>query len=190
MKDTRAQFEHFKSLALNLNMERGQPADENFDLSLGLLNAIDEKDFITDSGVDIRNYPGGVAGLREARELFCEQIDVSPTEIIIGNNSSLELMSHFLMWALLKGVKDSASGWLEDKPKLIVTVPGYDRHFSLAAKMGYELVTVPMTSTGPDMDAVEALVKDDSRIKGIYFVPNYSNRYCWFLSFCNKRSAF
>ena len=175
MKDTKAQFEHFKSLSLNLNMERGQPADENFDLSLSLLNAIDENDFITDSGVDIRNYPGGVAGLREARELFCEQISVSPSEIIIGNNSSLELMSHFLMWALLKGVKDSTSGWLADKPKLIVTVPGYDRHFSLAASMGYELVTVPMTRTGPDMDAVEALVKDDPRIKGIYFVPNYSN---------------
>ena len=175
MKDIKAQFEHFKSLSLNLNMERGQPADENFDLSLGLLSAIDENDFITDSGVDIRNYPGGVAGLREARELFCEQISVSPSEIIIGNNSSLELMSHFLMWALLKGVKGSTSGWLADKPKLIVTVPGYDRHFSLAASMGYELVTVPMTSTGPDMDAVEALVKDDPRIKGIYFVPNYSN---------------
>lgn len=175
ISNLRKQFDDFKDMSLKLDMERGQPADENFDLSLPLLAAIGPEDYITDSGVDIRNFPGGIAGLREAREIFCEQIRVSPSEILIGNNSSLELMSHFLSWALLNGVKDSESGWVMQRPKLIVTVPGYDRHFSLAEALGYELVTVDMSETGPDMAAVEALVADDASIKGIYFVPTYSN---------------
>lgn len=175
ISELQQKHEQFKSLSLKLNMERGQPADENFDLSQKLLSAIDESNYITDSGVDIRNYPGGVAGLREAREMFCEQLGVAPSEILVGNNASLELMSHFLTWALLRGVKGSDHGWLQDKPKLIVTVPGYDRHFGLAAELGFELVTVQMTAEGPDMDAVEALVASDSSIKGIYFVPTYSN---------------
>lgn len=175
LEEIKQQFETYKSLSLNLNMERGQPSDQNFDLSLDLLGAVDRNNYITDSGVDIRNYPGGISGLREAREMFCEQLGVLPSEILIGNNSSLELMGHFLTWALLKGVKGSASGWIHDKPKLIVTVPGYDRHFSLAAELGYELLTVPMTEQGPDIDAVESLARSDASIKGIYFVPTYSN---------------
>jgi len=135
----------------------------------------DETNYTTDTGVDIRNYPGGVLGLPEARELFCEQINVAPDELIIGNNSSLELMSRFLTWALLRGVKDSAQGWFNDSPKLIVTAPGYDRHYLLARELGYELLTVGMTGTGPDIDAVENLVANDSSVKGIYFVPTYSN---------------
>jgi len=136
---------------------------------------VNDSNYTTDNGVDIRNYPGGVLGLLEARELFCEQINVAPDELIIGNNSSLELMSRFLTWALLRGVKDSAIGWFNDSPKLIVTAPGYDRHYLLARELGYELLTVGMTGTGPDIDAVEKLVADDSSVKGIYFVPTYSN---------------
>ena len=168
-------FNAFKNMSLNLNMERGQPADQNFDLSLKLLSAIDEKNYITDSGVDIRNYPGGVAGLIEAREIFCEQLGIKPSETLIGNNSSLELMSHFLSWALLRGVRESTEGWVGQKAKLIVTVPGYDRHFSLATALGYELLTVAMTENGPDIEAIESLVRDDASVKGIYFVPTYSN---------------
>jgi DNA-binding transcriptional MocR family regulator len=171
----RADYQRFQGMGLKLNMERGQPADANFDLSLPMLSAVDERHVITDSGVDIRNYPGGVAGLMEAREMFCEQIGVRPNEIIIGNNSSLDLMSSFLSWAQLKGVQGSKEPWVNQSPKLIVTTPGYDRHFSLASAWGYELVSVAMTSTGPDMDAVEALVENDSSIKGIFFVPRYSN---------------
>ncbi len=175
LKTLQAQFEEYKSRGLTLNMERGQPSDSNFDLSLPILSAVNETNYITDSGVDIRNYPGGVLGLREAREMFCEQLNVSADEVMLGNNSSLELMSRFLTWALLNGVKGSASGWVSQSPKLIVAVPGYDRHFLLAKALGFELVTVDMTPSGPDMDAVEALVKQDASIKGIYFVPTYSN---------------
>ncbi len=170
-----AQYDNFKAMGLDLNMKRGQPSDADFDLSLPLLSAIDNEDFMTDSGIDIRNYPGGVTGLAEARAIFCEQLGVEPTEIMLGNNSSLELMSSFLSWALLKGVKGSSAPWVTQKPKLIVTIPGYDRHFKLAAGLGYDLVTVAMTKIGPDIDAVESLVASDASIKGIYFVPTYSN---------------
>lgn len=171
----RAEYEAFRQMNLSLNMERGQPADENFDLSLPMLDIVGPGDVVTDSGVDIRNYPGGILGLPEAREVFCEQLGIEPDEIMVGNSSSLELMSSFLSWALLKGVKGSSSGWLADSPKLIVSVPGYDRHFSLAQSLGYELLAVPMTPQGPDMDKVEALASSDASVKGIYFVPNYSN---------------
>lgn len=169
------QHQEFQARKLTLNMERGQPADANFDLSLPILSAVNETNYTTNNGVDIRNYPGGVLGLLEAREMFCEQINVASDELMIGNNSSLELMSRFLTWALLRGVKDSSKGWFNDSPKLIVTAPGYDRHYLLARELGYELVTVKMTGTGPDIDAVEKLVANDSCIKGIYFVPTYSN---------------
>ena len=169
------QYQDFKAQGLKLNMERGQPADSNFDLSLPILDAVNENNYITERGVDIRNYPGGVLGLAEARELFCEQLNVSPDELIIGNNSSLEMMSRFLSWALLRGVKNSDQGWFNENPKLIVTTPGYDRHFLLARELGYELISVDMTVNGPDMDAVESLVSNDSSVKGIYFVPTYSN---------------
>ncbi len=179
LESLQQEYAGFQQQSLSLNMERGQPADANFDLSLPLLSAVDETRYVTDAGVDIRNYPGGVTGLREAREIFCEQLGVSPEEIILGNNSSLEMMSRFLSWALLNGVNHSSSRWLPNdptkKPKLIVTVPGYDRHFGLAQSLGFELVSVGMTASGPDIDAVKALVKDDADIKGLYFVPTYSN---------------
>lgn len=175
LESLRAQYEDFKSQGAVLNMERGQPADANFDLSLPILSAVDESNYITDNSVDIRNYPGGVLGLKEAREIFCEQINVNADEIIISNNSSLDLMGRMFSWALLRGVLNSVQGWVNQSPKLIVTVPGYDRHFSLAQALGFELLTVSMTPTGPDMDAVEALVASDESVKGIFFVPTYSN---------------
>jgi len=160
-------------------MERGQPSNANFDLSLPLLSAVTEGDYITDSGVDVRNYPGGIAGLPEARALFAPVLGVEPDEIIVGNNSSLQLMGQVLGWALLKGVRGSDHPWGQTRsgnaPKLIVTVPGYDRHFGLATALGYELVTVGMRADGPDLDAVEALASSDPDIKGLYFVPTYSN---------------
>ncbi len=169
------QYQEYKARNLSLNMERGQPADANFDLSLPILGSVDQSNYTTDDGVDIRNYPGGILGLREAREIFCEQLNVGSNEIIIGNNSSLEMMGTFFARALLRGVNGSQRGWVHDSPRLIVTVPGYDRHFLLARELGYQLVTVKMTTNGPDMDAVEQLVANDASIKGIYFVPTYSN---------------
>jgi len=178
LNELQSQYAKLQALKLNLNMERGQPANENFDLCSSLLSAVDHSSVVTDAGVDIRNYPGGIHGLIEARELFCQQLGVQPDEILIGNNSSLDLMSSVLSWALLKGVYASEAPWIatasRHQPKLIVTVPGYDRHFTLAQALGYELIPVPMTTDGPDMQAVENAARD-AAVKGIYFVPRYSN---------------
>lgn len=168
-------YQTFKSQGLKLDMTRGQPSDEDFDLSNAMMTIVDERDAITPSGVALRNYGGGVAGLPEARELCASILRIRPEETIVGNNASLELMSHALTWALLRGLKDSPQPWIKDSPKMIVTVPGYDRHFHLLDMLGYGMVTVQMTEHGPDMDDVERLASSDGSIKGIYFVPTYSN---------------
>ncbi len=168
------EYEVVKSKGLALNMQRGQPSDADFDLSNKMLTIVDENDLVTPSGIAIRNYPGGVAGLPEARELFATQLGVQPNEIIIGNNASLELMANTLMWAMLRGMKESPQPWGKGPAKMIVTVPGYDRHFRLAHELGFEMVTVQMTSEGPDIDAVEQLTADPD-VKGLFFVPTYSN---------------
>ncbi|MFO7539145.1 MAG: aminopeptidase [Chloroflexota bacterium] len=170
-----ARYDAYKAMGLQLNMQRGQPADVNFDLANPMLMIVDGEDVVTASGVAIRNYPGGVAGLPEARDLFADVLGVRPAEMIVGNNASLSLMSKTLMWAMLRGLKDSPAPWKEGPAKMIVTVPGYDRHFQLLAELGIEMVSVPMTEEGPDMTAVTHLAAADPAIKGLFFVPVYSN---------------
>ena len=168
------QYDTYKKMGLALNMQRGQPSDADFDLSDGMLNSVTTADLVSESGVALRNYPGGVRGLPEARQLFGNMMGVNADEMIVGNNSSLKLMSDTLMWALLRGLKDSPAPWKDAPAKIIVTIPGYDRHFTLLDALGYEMVTVQMTTDGPDMDAVEALALDPA-VKGMFFVPVYSN---------------
>ncbi|MEM7334188.1 MAG: aminotransferase class I/II-fold pyridoxal phosphate-dependent enzyme [Chloroflexota bacterium] len=168
-------FNAYKAMNLTLNMQRGQPSDLNFDLSNEMLTIVNEDILETPSGVALRNYPGGVAGLVEARELFGEMLGVKASEMIVGNNASLELMASTLKWAMLKGLKDSDGPWFNQSPKMIVTIPGYDRHFKLLEIIGYELISVPMTADGPAMDEVQKLAAADPSIKGIFFVPTYSN---------------
>lgn len=169
------QFDAYRSQLLELNMTRGQPSDADLDLSLRMIDVLDREDFVTPSGTDLRNYPGGIAGLPEARALFCDHIGVAPDEIIMGNNSSLELMTSILQWALIRGVASSDSPWMGQSPKMIVTVPGYDRHFKLLDSLGFDLVGVDINEHGPDIDAVEKIAVADSTVKGIFFVPTYSN---------------
>jgi DNA-binding transcriptional MocR family regulator len=176
LKDLQSRYESLKGMGLKLNIERGQPGDENFNLSNPLLGIVSENDVMTQSGFDIRNYPGGVLGLPEARELFSSILGAKPEETLVGNNASLLILSKVLMWALLRGVVGSPSPWCTiDKPKMIVTVPGYDRHFLLLAEMGFEMIQVPMTPNGPDMDEIEKVSGADASVKGILFVPTYSN---------------
>ncbi|GMA16345.1 aminopeptidase [Deinococcus metallilatus] len=170
----RQAYEAFKARSLKLNMQRGQPADADFDLSNGLLTVLDEQDVKMD-GLDLRNYPGGVAGLPSARALFAQYLDVKAENVLVWNNSSLELQGLVLTFALLHGVRGSTGPWLTQKPKMIVTVPGYDRHFLLLQTLGFELLTVDMQPDGPDVDAVERLAGTDASVKGILFVPTYSN---------------
>jgi DNA-binding transcriptional MocR family regulator len=176
LKDLQARYDALKALGLKLNIERGQPGDDNFNLSNALLTIVSEKDIMTESGFDIRNYPGGVLGLSEARKLFADILGTKPEETMIGNNASLFILSNVLMWALLRGLVGSPQPWFQiNKPKMIVTVPGYDRHFSLLAEMGFEMIQVKMTNEGPDMALVEKITASDPAVKGILFVPTYSN---------------
>ncbi len=168
-------YNSYKAMNLNLNMQRGQPSDEDLDLSNDLLTIVTAKDVITESKLDVRNYTTTLAGLPEARDLFAEVLGVKASETMVANNASLHLMADVLMWAMLRGLKDSKTPWLKESPKMIVTTPGYDRHFLLLQKIGYELVTVPYTSDGPDMNAVETLAAGDASIKGIFFIPTYNN---------------
>lgn len=170
------QYESYKTRGLKLNMQRGQPGDENFALSNPMLTILDAQQTITDSGIELRNYPGGVLGLPEARQLFSWVLGVKPQEMIVGNNSSLKLLVNTLMWALIRGLKNSKKPWIEYKPpKMIVTVPGYDRHFRLLHELGFEMIAVNMTGQGPDIDRIEQLTQADASIKGLLFVPTYSN---------------
>ncbi len=175
MSTTRQRYEALKDLGLNLNLTRGQPGDDNFDLSNAMLTIVDDKQLTTPSGVALRNYPGGPAGIREARELFGSMLGVTADETLVHNNSCLTLQSKVLMWALLVGVIGSPAPWSRAPVKFIVTVPGYDRHFTLLEKLGIEMLQVPITSSGPDMDEVERLAASDASVKGLMFVPIYSN---------------
>lgn len=176
LKDLRARYDSLKGLGLKLNIERGQPGDDNFDLSNTLLSIVTEKDIKTQSGFDIRNYPGGVLGLPEARKLCSEILGVKPEETMVGNNASLMILSNVLMWALLRGLVASSTPWCKiGKPKIIVTVPGYDRHFTLLAEMGFEMIPVKMKKDGPDMVEIEKIAAADPKVMGILFVPTYSN---------------
>ena len=176
LKDLQLRYESLKGFSLKLNIERGQPGDDDFDLSNALLGIVTEKDIKTQSGFDIRNYPGGVLGLPEARELFSGILGAKAEETMVGNNASLQILTQVLMWALLRGLVGSPEPWCRiDKPKMIVTVPGYDRHFLLLSEMGFEMIQVKMTKDGPDMKEVEKAVAADPAVKGILFVPTYSN---------------
>ncbi len=167
--------ETYKKQALNLDMTRGQPSDENFDLSNPMMTIVDKGDAITSSGVALRNYGGGIYGLAEARELCASILRVRLEETLVGNNASMEIMSHVFALGLLRGLKDSPQPWGKSAAKIIVTVPGYDRHFHMLDTLGYELVTVGIDESGPNLDEVERLAGSDPDIKGIYFVPTYSN---------------
>ena len=168
-------YDRVKNSGLKLNMERGQPGDDNFDLSNRLLSIVTENDLLTPTGVAIRNYPGGVAGLPEARELFSTILRVKPSQMFVGGNSSLKMLADLLLWARVCGLRDKAQPWNDGIEKFIVTVPGYDRHFTLLATLGFQMITVGMTPEGPDIDAIERIAAGDASVKGLLFVPTYSN---------------
>jgi DNA-binding transcriptional MocR family regulator len=175
MTTTRERYDALKALGLKLDLTRGQPGDDNFDLSNAMLTIVDDKSLVTPGGVALRNYPGGIAGLKEARELFAPMLGVAPDEVIVGNNASLELEGKALMWAMLKGVPKSTAPWCRGDVKFIVTVPGYDRHFLMLERLGISMIPVAMKSDGPDIDAIEKLVASDASVKGLLYVPTYSN---------------
>lgn len=171
----RSEYDRHRARGLQLNMQRGQPSDADFALSDELVAAVGPGDLTMD-GVDLRNYsgPAVLPGLPSARRLFADYLDVTADDVVVWNNSSLELQGLVLTFALLRGLPESPAPWAGTGARMIVTVPGYDRHFSLLEHLGFELVTVPITADGPDVDAVQELAADPL-VKGILFVPTYSN---------------
>lgn len=168
-------YASFSALKLNLNMTRGKPCDEQLALSNGLLTVLDDQDYLAADGTDCRNY-GGVDGLPEARALFAELLGTRAEQVMVQGNSSLNFMYDTLVKALLFGVPGSESPWAKQEPiKFICPVPGYDRHFFVTQSFGIEMIPVPMTPTGPDMDLLERLVAEDASIKGMWSIPVYSN---------------
>ena len=160
---------------LSLDITRGKPSPEQLDLSNRLLENVSSDDFRSPEGTDCRNY-GGLDGLPEAKKLFADYMGVTPEEIIIGGNSSLNLMYDTFLRAMLHGVGNNPTPWCRQPAlKFICPSPGYDRHFSICEHLGIEMIPVAMTDEGPDMDAVESLVAEDNAVKGIWCVPLYSN---------------
>lgn len=172
-KAEKAHYDALCDLKLDLNMARGKPNSAQLDLSNDMLHTLDDGNFICD-GMDVRNY-GCLDGLPSCKKLFAELLDVSPEEVIIGGNASLNLMYDLFAKAYTNGLLHSEQPWSqEDKVKFLCPVPGYDRHFNVSLSFGMELINIPMTEHGPDMDLVESLVKDPT-VKGMWCVPKYSN---------------
>lgn len=171
-------YERFRALELRLDMSRGKPAPEQLDLSLALIDTAPDAGYLARDGFDCRNY-GLPCGLPEARELGASLLGVPTAQVIAAGNSSLELMHDALVFALLHGVpvgEGSSTPWrAQGEIAFLCPAPGYDRHFQICEALGVRMIAVPMRDDGPDMDAVESLVRADASIKGIWCVPLYSN---------------
>ncbi|MEG1657751.1 MAG: aminotransferase class I/II-fold pyridoxal phosphate-dependent enzyme [Oscillibacter sp.] len=168
------EFEDLKARGLQLNMARGKPGRAQLDMVSDLFDLMDKpQDYVSD-GVDVRNY-GELSGLPAAKRLFAEILGCQADQIFVGGNASLQLMYDTISKAYTHGLLHSARPWCkEETVKWLCPAPGYDRHFKVTESFGFELITVPMTATGPDMDAVERLVADPA-VKGMWNVPKYSN---------------
>lgn len=169
-----AEYEKQKALGQKLNMARGKPGREQLDMVTDLCNIlVKPEDFISD-GIDSRNY-GNVDGLPAAKALFADILGCKPEQCFVGGNASLQLMYDTVAKAYSNGLLHSEKPWSKlEKVKWLCPAPGYDRHFKVTQSFGAELITVPMTENGPDMDVVEELIKDPA-VKGMWNVPKYSN---------------
>ena len=169
-----AHFDDLKAQALKLNMARGKPGKEQLDLVSDILTVVKTPEDCQVDGIDARNY-GELTGLPSAKALWADILGCKPEECFIGGNASLTLMYDTISKAYTHGLLHSRTPWCKlDTVKWLCPSPGYDRHFKVTESFGFELITVPMTPTGPDMDLVEELVKD-SAVKGMWCVPKYSN---------------
>jgi aspartate/methionine/tyrosine aminotransferase len=158
-----------------LDMTRGKPSPAQLELATDLLALPGRNDYRAADGTDCRNY-GGLGGLAESRELFGEMLGVDPDLVIVGGNSSLAMMHDALVRATIWGLPGGDRPWRDEgKIRFLCPAPGYDRHFAMSERFGFELVPVDMTATGPDMAAVEDLAERDPAVKGIWCVPRYSN---------------
>ena len=175
IEDLRTEYRKYQGMELKLDMSRGKPCLDQLDLSMGMMDALNSHaDLSCEDGTDCRNY-GILAGIHEARVLIGDMMENNPDNILIYGNSSLNVMYDQISRSYTHGVMGNTPWCRLDKVKWLCPVPGYDRHFSITEYFGIEMIPVPMTSSGPDMDMVEKLVSEDKAIKGIWCVPKYSN---------------
>jgi len=171
-----AAFAAHKAKGLSLNMARGKPGNDQVQMSMPMLDVINSSSNCSaEDGVDCRNY-GELTGIADAKKLFSEYMGVLAGEIIIAGSTSLTFMYDCMARAMLTGVLGSDKPWAkEEKVKFLCPVPGYDRHFSICQFLGIEMINIPTSTEGPDMDMIEKLSADDPLIKGMWCVPKYSN---------------
>lgn len=168
------EFEGWKAKNLKLNMARGKPSSAQLDLVSDILTILTDPAECKIDGMDARNY-GELGGLPCAKAYWADVLGCQTNEVFVGGSASLTLMYDLISKAYTHGLKNSPRPWCkEEKLKFLCPAPGYDRHFRITESFGFELITIPMTATGPDMDLVEELVKDPC-VKGIWCVPKYSN---------------
>lgn len=174
-KELEVEFEDVKGKGLKLDMSRGKPSKAQLDLSMGMMDVLNgDSDLVCEEGVDCRNY-GVIDGIKEAKQLFADMMEVPKDNIIIFGNSSLNVMYDTVARAMTHGIMGSTPWAKLDKVKFLCPVPGYDRHFKITEHFGIEMINIPMTQDGPDMDLVAQYVENDPSVKGIWCVPKYSN---------------
>ena len=168
-------YKESKSKGLNLNMARGKPSATQLNVSMDILDVINSKsDLNAIDGTDCRNY-GVLDGLPEAKQLMADMMGTTKEHVIVYGNASLNIMYDQVSRAFIHGLMGNTPWCRLDKVKFLCPVPGYDRHFAITESFGVEMINIPMTENGPDMDLVEKYVNNDSAVKGIWCVPKYSN---------------
>ncbi len=172
-EECKSAYAAYQAQNLKLDMSRGKPSPKQLDISNGLLDAIAPEELIGEAG-DYRNY-GLLDGIPEAKKMFAPMLGVEPDEMIMFGNASLQAMYLAVSYAYSHGLLGNTPWSKLDKVKFLCPVPGYDRHFSITQFFGAEMINIPMTEEGPDMDMVERLVAEDASIKGIWCVPQYAN---------------
>jgi DNA-binding transcriptional MocR family regulator len=171
----RLRYDAFATRGVKLDLTRGKPASAQLDLANALLALPGTADHLTADRTDARNY-GVLQGLSELRALLAPLFGLEPQHTVIGDNSSLGLMHDAIAYALLCGTCDSPRAWSKtSRVAFLCPVPGYDRHFAICEDFGIEMIPIPMTEAGPDLDMVERLVIADEAIRGMWCMPKYSN---------------
>lgn len=168
-------FEDAKGKGLKLDMSRGKPTPAQLDMAMDIMDVLNsDSDMKTEAGIDCRNY-GLMDGIPEAKQLMGEMMGVPAENVLVYGNASLSIMYDAVSRSMTHGVMGSTPWCKLDKVKFLCPAPGYDRHFKITEHFEIEMITIPMTPTGPDMDLVEKYVREDAAVKGIWCVPKYSN---------------